>query len=250
MKYLLFWCAVISTIAYSNKEARSEPNSPNETLRKSSTSQSKALFHSQQPLILQYEVSHSRNRDQISLIFRENKVELVTNTSSYQERKNVKLGRFQSPLTAKLKTLKKQIAQYYVQMQKTMPLSALIKDPRFQSEFNPHAPILRINEEEINNNHPYFDSLFSIIYKIWEQKWICVECATYKKGKNKILRISKRSISNLNNKSSAAKTKGSKKIKDSQKIEKKTFSKKQLNCYPKENDKVECVDLQFGIFEI
>ena len=75
------------------------------------------LSANKKPLVLQWEVSHPRNTDQISLIFREKKVELVTNTSSYQKGKGVSLGRFESSLNPELKELKEQVGRYYARME-------------------------------------------------------------------------------------------------------------------------------------
>ena len=146
------------------------------------------------PLVLQWEVSHSRNRDQISLIFRQEYVELVINTSIYQKGKIAHLGRFKSPLTSELKILKNQIKWYYVQLKKTVPVSSLIKDSRFQKALvvDPHASVLRINEEEIKDGQTYFKPLSKVIYKVWEHKWTCIECASYKQQKEFIIRTVKK----------------------------------------------------------
>lgn len=200
------------------------------------------------PLILQWEVSHPRNTDQISLIFRQKSVELVTNTSSYQKSHIARLGRFTSPLNPKLKVIKEQINRYYIQSQKTVPVSSLIKDPRFQEATgrNPHAPVLRINKEEIHDEQDHFKPLANIIYKIWEHNWTCIECALYKKKKKFVVRTVK--SKNLQSKT-AAKEKNSN-AKKQWKTSKQIIPGKLFNCIPKEKNKVECVDPQFGIFKI
>lgn len=208
------------------------------------------------PLTLQWEVSHPRNTDQISLIFRETTVELVTNTSSYQKGKIVWLGRFDSPLTLDLKDLKEQVGRYYNRLQKTVPLSSLIKDPRVRPAVDPHAPVLRINEEEISDKHPYFKPLASIIYQVWEKDWLCIECATYKKKRKSIVRTVKRkSVSKTVRKSNLSSQSDNKKaqsesLKNQWKKSHQSFPKKLLDCVPKGNKKVECIDPQFGIFKI
>lgn len=200
------------------------------------------------PLVLQWEVSHPRNTDQISLIFKQHSVELITNTSSYQKSRVARLGRFISPLNSQLKAIKEQVNRYYIQSRKTVPVSSLIKDPRFQeaARVDPHAPALRINEEEINNNQDDFKLLANIIYKVWEHKWTCRECAIYKKEKKFIVRIVKRK--NLQSKTAGKEEKS--KAKKQWEISKQRIPEKLFNCIPKENNKVECVDPQFGIFEI
>lgn len=195
------------------------------------------------PLVLQWEVSHPRNTDQISLIFRQKSVELVTNTSSYQKSRVARLGRFISPLNSQLKAIKEQINRYYIQSQKTVPVSSLIKDPRFQeaTRMDPHAPVLRINKEEIHDEQDHFKPLANIIYKIWEHNWTCIECALYKKKKKFVVRILK-SKTATKEKNSNAKKQG--------KTSKQIIPGKLFNCIPKGKNKVECVDPQFGIFEI
>ena len=150
------------------------------------------------PLVLQWEVSHPRNEDQISLIFREKSVELVTNTSSYQKSKVARLGRFESPLNPELKALKEQVNRYYLHLQKTVPISSLIKVPQLQNiVVDPHAPVLRINKEVIHNEQDAFRPLAKIIYNIWKHKWICIECALYKKEKKSIVRVVKKRNPNI-----------------------------------------------------
>lgn len=200
------------------------------------------------PLVLQWEVSHPRNTDQISLIFKQKTVELVTNTSSYQNGRIARLGRFESPLNSKLKTIKEEVKRYYVQLRKTVPVSSLIKDPRFQeaTRADPHAPVLHINKEEIDNKHAYFKPLANIIYKIWEHNWTCRECALYKKEKKIIVRTVKRRSLQSKTATKEKKSKGKKQGE----ISKQRIPGKLFNCIPKGKNKVECVDPQFGIFEI
>lgn len=219
------------------------------------------LFHSQgqsktlpvvkiKPLVLQWEVSHPRNTDQISLIFRRNMVELITNTSSYQKGKPVRLGRFQSPINPELERIKKQIKRYRIQLKQTVSMLSLIKDSRVSlPTTDPHAPVLRINEKEIHGEHPYFKPLASIIYQIWENKWICVECATYKKRRKSIIRTVKKlkSPSDSSKKIKKAKSQSKRSKWDTTKQK---FSKKFFRCVPKGKKKIECVDPHFGIFEI
>ena len=203
----------------------------------------------ERPLVLQWEVSHPRNKDQISLIFRKEYVELVTNTSSYQKEKVVLLGQFKSPLTSELKKLKNKIKLYYIQLQKTVPVSSLIKDSRFQqaSAVNPHAPVLRINEEEIKDEQAYFSSLSKVIYKVWKHKWICMECASYKKQKKNIIRTVKK----LKSKNvTSVNIKGSGKAKEQWETSTQKFPIKIFNCVSVGKSKIECIDPKFGIFKI
>ena len=200
----------------------------------------KSAFANSKPLILQLEVSHPRNTDQISLIFRQSTVELVVNTSNWQQdQRSPQLGRFGSTLTPKLNSIKEQIKQIHIQLKKTVPVLSLIKDSRFKPLPSPHTPVLRINDEEIKEGHPYFESSASIIYQIWKIKWTCLDCATYQKKGNRILRILQNLILEIHSKEAETK-----------KFRKKIFSKKRLNCTPKSTGKMECIDPLFGIFEI
>ena len=201
------------------------------------------------PLVLQWEVSHSRNTDQISLIFKQRSVELVTNTSSYQKSKVARLGRFVSPLNARLKELKEQVNQYYVQLRKTVPVSSLIKDSRFKPPVDPHAPLLRINEEKIKYGQAYFKPLANIIYKVWGHQWTCVECALYEKKEKSIVRTVKR-IKSESESEPASRIKKMAEVKKQWKKSKQRFSRKLLDCVPKGKNEIECIDPQFGIFEI
>ena len=191
------------------------------------------------PLVLLWMVSHPRNTDQIGLIFRKKSVELITNTSSYQEGRMARLGRFKSPLTPELKDLKAKVNRYYNQAKRTVPLSSLFKDSRLPAGMidDPHAPILFINKERIDYQHDYFKPLSSIIYKIWKHKWLCMKCAIYTQEKESVLRVVK------------ARSKG-KKRKQLKKTSEQRIPKKLLDCSPRGKRKVECVDPQFGIFKI
>ena len=197
-------------------------------------------FAKSKSLVLQQEVSHPRNTDQISIVFRQSTVELVVNTSSWQkENNNPRLGRFVSNLTPKLKQLKKQIEQFHTQLKQTVSVLSLIKDSRFQPPPSPHAPILRINKEEIKEGHSYFQPLARIIHQIWQVKWICLECTTYQRKGNTILRTLQSPTLITNTKEPAI-----------EKLKKRIFSKKKLNCIPKNKGKIECIDPHFGIFKI
>ena len=197
-------------------------------------------------LILQWRVSHPRNRDQIFLIFKGKSVKLISNTSSYQEDQAVRLGSFRFPMNSKMKNLKKRLNRYYIQLRKTVSVFSLIKDSRFQTSVDPHAPILYLNKEEIQSEQTYFKPLANVIYKVWETQWTCVECALYKRKKKSILRIVKKLKSNKTLKKQKISNKKIKKWETKRKV----FSRDQLDCVSKGKEKIECVDPQFGIFEI
>ena len=101
------------------------------------------------------------------------------------------------------------------------------------------------NEEEIKHGQASFKAIANIIYKIWEYKWTCRECALYRKKKGFIVRTVKRIKSE-----SKSGTKDKVKKRRQWEKNKQKFPTKVLNCIPKEKDNVECIDPQFGIFEI
>ena len=196
------------------------------------------------PIVLQWQVSHSRNTDQISLIFRQDSVELVTNTSNYQKGKIIRLGWFKTSMNPELKLIREQIKGYYTQLKDIVPISSIIiKDLRIQARVDPHAPVLHINEQKIHNRHPFFNRVAKIIHEAWKIKWTCIECATYEKKKKNIIRITKKLQLELQNKQG-------RKEKIRWEETKQTLVKKILNCIPKEKRKEECIDPQFGVFEI
>ena len=220
--FLVFWVLLIPETVYSKADTRA----------------SERVSVSNKPLVLQWEVSHARNKDQISLIFKGTTAELVTNTDSYQRDKPVRLGRFKINMNLEFRVLRKRIRQYYLRLKSTVPMSSLIRDPRFQSRVDPHAPILCINEENIQEEHPYFESLVRIIRQIGENKWVCVACAIYTKEGNFIVRtVTETSFSRT-------------RVGRNRQSRKKRFSREELSCFPKGKNKVECVDPEFGIFSL
>ena len=190
-------------------------------------------------LVLQWEVSHPRNTDQISLVFHQKEVELIANTSSYQTGKVIRLGRFKMAINPSALKLKKQIQVYYNNLKQTVPLSELIKDPRVQSPEASHAPVLRILDETLHYKHPHFNVLARVLHTAWDNAWVCVECAVYTKTKKGILRTVKK-----------VKARGKKHGKAQHTSVKTMVSKKLFQCIPRGSGKEECVDPQFGIFEI
>ena len=201
------------------------------------------------PLTLQWEDSQHRHLDKISLIFKKDTVELITNTFSYQTDKAVRLGKFQAYMNSDLLFLKAQIENYYSYLKDTVLVSTLLEDSGIQLSPIPNMPVLSINGEEIPNGHPYYKPASDIIYKIWEKKWFCVECATYKKTKKFIIRTTRQLKSNVKKKTEGKKTKKNK-VKKWWKINKQKFTKESLNCIPTGKKKIECIDSLFGAFEI
>ena len=201
------------------------------------------ISEKEKPLVLQWEVSHPRNVDQISIIFRKKQIELVTNTSVFQKGSNIHLGRFKAPLQAKWVLKKAWVEQYYKQLKKTVPLLDLVvKDshtlPFSLNQVNPHAPILRIQEKTVQEQSAYFKLPFKIIQEAWNHKWTCTQCASYKKTKKHIVRT----VKLLQKESSYTKD-------PKWKVQTQRFPKKMFKCITK-NNTVECIDPQYGIFEL
>ena len=189
------------------------------------------LFGEQQKsaLVFQYQVTHSRNIDQISLIFKKD-VQLVVNTSSFQESNSKRLGIFINPMNEDLLRIKNKIQTYYKHRSQTISLLDFMKfnNKNIQPSLLSNEIILRINDEEIRRSSSHFDSLMKIIYQIWDKSWKCLECAIYQKEGGSILRT----VKHLDQK------------------KEKVFSRKQLECFSKTKRTIECVDQEYGIFEL
>ena len=247
---MLFYVAFV---AGETRESRLVSSANHGASLKPSKNQNSPLPHKSKKntLVLQWEVSHPRNTDQISLIFRPTKVELVTNVSFYKKGQKVRLGRFQSPLTPNWQAIKKRVSRYQRELKKTVPLSTLIKDDRVKPHHKPHAPILRLDAEVIHEGSAYFKELTTIIHEVLNHQWSCVECAEYQRQKKAIIRTIKKQVNkNQNLPNTANKQKGPTKSSPKWKTHKKTFTLKELNCVSKGQGKVECVDQAFGVFEI
>ena len=185
------------------------------------------------PVVLQWTASHFRNIDQVSLIFKKDHVELVTNTSSWQKDGAVKLGQFESSYTKDLKKLSRQIETYHAKRLNTVPALNFIKIKNLKVKTDPHAAVLTVNGKKIPNGQPDFKALSKIFYTIWEHKWRCIHCAVYTQVKSSIVRTLTISIKNINTPPKL----------------KKTFSKKDFNCIEKQKA-MECIDPGFGIFKL
>ena len=181
------------------------------------------------PLVLQIEISHPRNTDQTSLIFREKTVDFVTNSfqiSSQQKSSKFLLGHFQITLNNDFKILQKKIASIRNNL-----ISKNKKDEPFQ--LVPHAPVIHIggdgNSLTIRENDTHFESLRGILFKVRDQNWKCISCAKYEKKEESIVRTAER---------------------ENQKTTSRTFSRKDLKCVSLNKKRIECIDSQFGIFEL
>ena len=195
------------------------------------------------PLVLQMTVSHSRNTDQTSLIFKGKKLLYITNNhqSSLKSKDLVRLGHFQTPITPLLNLLKRQIQVYKKELLKNSqnPLkivlnkSGILRSIAYVPQTRPHETRILIGGDgishEIRNGHPHFQPLKKILMKAKQGKYKCISCATYYKKDKSILRVVK---------------------KQNQIPRRKSFSRQRLNCHPLGKKKIECVDEAYGIFEI
>ena len=190
------------------------------------------------PLIFQLNVSHPRNHDQISLVFRNDIVDLVTNTSTYQQ-EPVRLGWLRNPMSDYFTVLRDRIEIYHAMLRDEVSVLELLQnDPDLapyahllMPEVVPHAPVLTINGEEVAHDHPYFDGLEAIFDEVWKKNWSCVDCATYRAVGDRILRI---------------------RTGEGRERSEITYPRSLLDCVPFGHDgsRIVCVDDEFGIFQI
>ena len=190
------------------------------------------------PLVLQMQVSHPRNVDQTSLIFREETVEFVINSfqiSSQQKSPKFLLGHFRATFNNDFEILQKQIVSIRDNLtSKNKKKATDSKDKKSEPvQVVPHAPVIYIggndNPLTVRENDTHFESLRNILFKVRDQNWKCISCAKYEKRGKSIARTVE---------------------KENQKATSKMFSKEDLKCVSLDEDRIECIDPQFGIFEL
>lgn len=146
----------------------------------------------ERPTVLQYQVSHSRNVDQISLVFRQDTVQLVVNTDSWQEETMPpRLGIFEASYNRELSRLKRELEYYHRYFANTVPLLSLMEVPDvpgFPPMPDPHASRIFIGGEEVSSGHDHYKALFGIIRSAWDHPWSCVDCASYRMQGDSIVR--------------------------------------------------------------
>ena len=186
------------------------------------------------PLVLQMQVSHLRNTDQISLIFKEKRLILVTNYYQSVSKQPVQLGQFQIALTPQMRLFKRQIRAYKRLLDKDNPDSKTSENSRAIASI-PHAYQIGITGDgklrTISKKHPYFAPLKRILMEARQNqnRYRCVSCATYYKKNQSIIRVIK---------------------KRGKPPQRQKFSKEQLQCRQIGKKKLECVDKAYGLFEI
>ena len=191
------------------------------------------------PLVLQIEMSNPRTIYQTSLIFRKKIVEFVTNVSPTPVKKNTtRLGRFYKPLNKRLQLKKEQIQAYKrllsLKKKDAIDLSKILKATGASSfQTNPHAPVIRIGGNgqtiEVKASHPYFEPLRQILSHVGNDNWPCISCAEYKKKGKSIVRV--------------VKEKGRKPASN-------TFPRQTFQCFSLNQKRIECLDVQFGLFKM
>ena len=175
-------------------------------------------------MTLKRTVSHTRNLDQISLTFKESAVELHTNVfqlSRQNMTSSPRLGHFETSITPELRSLKEMLTTHHGMLNRHSSVQP--------SRLIPHAPVLHLNEQKVDYSYLYSSHLESVFNRARQRNWSCVRCAEYKKDGDSILRI--------------VRNRG-------QKEKRRTFSLEDLNCRYMDEERIECIDPQFGIFEI
>ena len=175
-------------------------------------------------IVLKRDISYFRNSDNISLTFRETTVEFITNAfqvNSQDDTRSPQLGQFETPMTSELISFKSMLRSHYRIL--------TINNNTTTLRIIPHAPIMHLNERRVDYDYPYFSHLENILDRVKEREWTCVRCAEYRKDGRSILRI--------------VRNRG-------QREQRRTFSTRQLDCRRLDQEHLECVDPEFGIFEI
>ena len=199
-----------------------------------------------EPIVLQIQVSHPRNTDQTSLIFKQDRVEMVTNTfqanrqasDQGSQKTPIRLGHFYAPLNESLRLLKRKVQVYRRLLKprgKGINLTKAMNTAGVSSfDTDPHAPLIllggRRQSLQVRQSNPYFKPLRNILRQAQaHQKWTCLSCVEYKKRGKQIVRIFK---------------------KKGRKPATLVLSRQHFQCLNLGQNRVECLDHQFGLFEI
>lgn len=193
------------------------------------------------PVVLQREVSHPRNVDQSTLVFREGRVEFVTNAflrGAGRPERTPRLGRFRLPSEGRLASFRRLAAAYRRMAANRRRRSSGALLARIEEALGgrppraPHAPVIRLGGDgtaaELRPSHPHFGLLDRVLREAEGMEWECVSCAEYALDGDSVTRTTRTAGG-----APAAKT----------------FSKDELGCRPA-GDGLECVDGEFGVFEI
>ena len=217
----------------------------------------------ERPVVLVYRVSHHRNTDEVSLVFRQDAVQLVVNTDFWQEETMPRrLGVFEAGYNRELSRLKTRLEVYHDYHAKYVSMRSLIDIPGFRSTPDPipHAPRIFIGGKEVPSEHGHHEVLFGIIRSVWDHQWSCVHCAFYRIRGDSIMRTMKFSSADGKEHESADEFFGASELEYHKKlvkippIDRPQFyrDEESLDCVRtgKYGTKMECLDSRFGLFEL
>ena len=171
-------------------------------------------------VVLEMFVSWFRNGDRTRLAFKATTAELAVNNFQQDAEINIpRLGRFTAPMTSAMESLRSLLQRYY-EMVVDSGLFRLV----------PHAPIVHLNGRRVHPDHAYFDNVTGVFRQAMENgEWTCVDCAEYTRDGHSILRTA---------------------IERGRGERRRMFSTRALDCRFAGGERLECIDPDFGIFEI
>ena len=177
------------------------------------------------------EVWYFRNMDYRSLAFEGTHVELVSNVFFFDWQKPNRLpslGEFQTPMTPGLRRFEDNFRRHHKMLSR-----AKGDFGRIAPRIVPHAPIIHVNEHVSYFGMPLHsdieDDFRAALEEVWNGDWTCVDCAEYRRDGRSILRI----VRSANDGES-----------------RRSFSRGNLDCRSLDSRRLECIDPEFGIFEI
>ena len=180
-------------------------------------------------VVASMEVSHYRNMDYQSLAFEGTNVEFVTNVfffDAQEPNRLPSLGRFQTSMTPRLRILESIFRAYHEMLSRG-------KGSILDFPIVPHAPIMHINKQRLYYGMPLHssveDDFRAATEEIWNGDWTCVACAEYRRDGRNISRTD-RSVDREESR--------------------RRFSRRDLDCRSFGDGWLECIDPDFGIFEI
>ena len=192
---------------------------------------SQAKTNRQFPILtLQWEVSQPTGQHQMSLVFKEDRVDMFTNTAFWQGALSPRLGHFTSAWSEVWQVKRERIDIYLslLKASQSTPRENLPEGIMELIQESPHAPVIRLNGYEIGEGDSYFSVLEDIFPSIWKHhQWSCIDCAIYKKLRFKRGIERQRTFKNGN-------------------TDKKIFSREEMKCYSVNRKLLECTDTHNG----
>ncbi len=135
-------------------------------------------------VILKMDVSHSRNLDQVSLVFQKTVVGLVTNVfqiDPQEANQPSRLGQFEISMTPELENFKSMLRSHY----------RVLTNNNITQNHVPHASTFHLNGQRVDHNYLHFSHLESIFSRVRKREWTYVRCAEYERRGRSIIRIVK-----------------------------------------------------------